>query len=120
MFGGGGQNCVHVESVAVAAQLDASGGMANDGSIRIRDGVQQALGHLRRFLIEDGVDAGDDDVHLRQYVVGEIESAVGEDVDFDAGEDGDAFDLFSGFANALDVGDGARVVESVGEGQVLG
>src|ERR1700733_4330439 len=120
MFGGGGQNCVHVESVAVAAQLDASGGMANDGSIRIRDGVQQALGHLRRFLIEDGVDAGDDDVHLRQYVVGEIESAVSKNIDFDSGEDGDAFDLLVRFADALDVGDGTLVVEPVGEGQILG
>ena len=42
---------------------------------------------LAGFLIEDGMDAGDDDVHLREDVVGEIEVAVGENVDFDAGED---------------------------------
>ena len=73
-----------------------------------------------RFLIEDGVDAGDDDVHLREDVVGEIEVAFGEDVDFDSGEDRDAVDFLVGFANALDVFDGALVVEAVGEGQVLG
>jgi hypothetical protein len=40
-------------------------------------------------LIEEGVDAGDDDVHLSEGFIGEIELAVGEDVDFDAGEDTD-------------------------------
>ena len=55
-----------------------------------------------------------------EHLVGEIEITVGQNVDFDAGEDGDALDFLAGFANALDVGDGARVVESVGEGQVFG
>ena len=72
------------------------------------------------ILIEDGVHAGDDDVHLGEHVVGEIEIAVGEDVDFDAGKDRDAVDLLARGANARDVLDGALVVEAVGEGQVLG
>jgi hypothetical protein len=34
--------------------------------------------------------AGDDHIHLGEHVVGKIEVAVGEDVDFNSGEDGDA------------------------------
>ena len=56
---------------------------------------------------------------LRQDFVGEIKVAVSEDVDFDAGEDGDAFDLLGGGANARDVFDGALVIEAVGEGKIL-
>ena len=93
VFRGGRQNGVHVECVGVAAQLNAAGGMSEERGIRILDGFQQALGHLCGFLIEDGVHAGDDDIHLREHVVGEIEVAVGQDIDFDAGKDRDAFDL---------------------------
>jgi len=47
--------------------------------------------------------AGDDDVHLRQYVVGKIEVAIGEDIHFDSGEDGDAVDSGVCLANFLNV-----------------
>ena len=46
----------------------------------------------RRSVISDelwlkcGVHAGDDDVHLLEHRVGEIEGAVGQDVHFDAGK----------------------------------
>ena len=67
-----------------------------------------------------GMDAGDDDVHLGEHGVGEIERAIGEDIHFDAGEDADAVELLSGSADALDVLSGALVIESIGEGEVLG
>ena len=94
--------------------------MADDRSVRILDRLQQPLGHLCRLLIEYGMHAGDDYIHLGEHIVGQIEIAVGEDVDFDAGKDRNALDLLVGLADALDVDDGALVVESVGEGQVLG
>src|SRR3954447_1369870 len=65
------------------------------------------------------MDAGDDDVHLRKNVAGEVERAVRENVDLDSGEDFDAVDLLGGLANALYVSFGALVVESVGEGEIL-
>ena len=42
------------------------------------------------FLVEVRVHAGDDNIHLLEHAVGEIERAVGQDVDFDAGENRDA------------------------------
>ena len=67
-----------------------------------------------------GVDAGDYEVHLFEDGVGEIERAVGENVDFDSGEDADAVDFVVRGADAFDVLDRALVVESVGEGEVFG
>ena len=63
--------------------------------------------------------AGDDDVHLLEHGVGEIERAVGQDIHFDAGENSDALEFVVDGANALDVFDRALVVETIGEGQVL-
>ena len=54
------------------------------------EGAEDAGGHLFGGLVEVGVDAGYDDVHLGEGGVVEVEGAVGEDVDFDAGEDADA------------------------------
>src|SRR5580658_4780175 len=94
--------------------------MSDDRRVRILDGFQQTLGHFGRVLTENGMHAGDDEIHLGQHVVGEVEIAVGENVDFDAGENGDALDLLAGLANARNMRNGARVVEAVGEGQVFG
>ncbi len=93
--------------------------MSDDRGIWIRDGLQQSLGHLGRLLIEDGVHTGDNDVHLRQDIVGEVEVAVSQDIDFDPGKDGDAVDFLSHVANALDVFDGALIVKAVGEREIL-
>ena len=95
--------------------------MAEDAHIGILDGAQDAGGHLFAALLKARVDAGDDDVHLRQDFVVEVERAVGQDVDLDAGEDADAaFHLLVDFADAGDVFEGALLVEAVGHGQVLG
>ena len=66
-----------------------------------------------------GVHAGDDDVHLLENRVGEIERAVGQDIHFNAGENLDVAELVAYGANALDVFDRALVVEAVGESQIL-
>ena len=120
VFGGRGQYCVHVEGIGIAAELDASGGVSDEGSVGILDRLEQSLGHLSGLLIEDRVHAGDDDIQLREDIVGEIEIAIRQDVDFDASKDGNAVDVLVGGANSGDVFDRTFVVESVGEGQVLG
>jgi len=94
--------------------------VAEDADVGILDGAEDAGSHLFCGLIEVGVDAGYDDVHLGEGGVVEVEGAVGEDVDFDAGEDADfAFHFGVYFADALDVGEGAGVVEAVGHGEVF-
>ena len=55
--------------------------------MRVFHGAEDPGGHLFDGLVEEGVDAGYDDVHLGQGFVFEVEGAVGEDVDLDAGED---------------------------------
>src|SRR4051794_12310095 len=86
----------------------------------IVEDLEEPVSHFGWLLSESGMDAGNDDVHLGKDSVGEIERAVGKYVDFNTGEDLDAFDLFVGFANARDMGFGAFVVEPVGKGEILG
>ena len=103
-----------------AAQQQPAGGVAEDARIGILNGAQHARRHLFAALLEARVDAGDDHIHLRQHFVVEVERAVGQDVDLDAGEDADAaFHLLVHFADALDVLEGALFIEAVGHGQVL-
>ena len=95
--------------------------MAEDARVGILDGAENAGGHLFAALLEARVDAGDHHVHLRQNFVVEVERAVGENVDLDAGEDADAaLHLLVDFADALDVFERAFLIEAVGHGQVLG
>ena len=88
-FGGAFEDGVDVEGVGVALEDLAAGGVAEDAGVGVLEGAEDAVGHLVDGLIEAGVDAGDDDVHLGEGGVVEVEWAVGEDVDFDAGEDAD-------------------------------
>ena len=109
-----------IELVGIAGQQLAAGGMAEDADVGILDGAEDARRHLFARLAEERVHAGDDDVHLGEDRVGEIEGAVAKDVDLDAGEDAD----FSGhlgidFADVADVGERARIVEAVGHGEIL-
>src|SRR6266849_5816767 len=61
--------------------------MAEDAGVGVLEGAKDAGGHLFDGLVEVAVDAGDHDVHLGEGGVVEVEGAVGEDVDFNAGED---------------------------------
>src|ERR1035437_1992930 len=63
--------------------------------------------------------AGHHNVLLLQHRVGEIELAVGQDIHFNAGHDGDAIRLLVGSVNTGDVLHGALVIEAVGEGQIF-
>jgi hypothetical protein len=123
-FGGAGEDLSMSIGVGLAAEDLAAGGMAEDADVRVFERAEDAGGHLFDGLVEVGVDAGDDDVHLGEGGVVEVERAVGEDVDLDAGKDADAAVLPSklgvDFADALDVGQRARVVQAVGHGEVLG
>ena len=84
--GGSFEDAGHVDLVGVAAEELASGGVAEDADVGVLDGAEDAVGHLFEGLVEEGVDAGDDDVHLGEGFVGEVELAVVEDVDFDSRE----------------------------------
>jgi len=115
---------VDVDGVWFAAEDLAAGGMAEDADVWVLDGTEDTAGHLVGGLVEVGVDAGYDDVHLGEGGVVEVEGAVGENIDFDAGEDADlSFELLLEFgvdlSDALDVGQGAGVVEAVGHGEVF-
>ena len=99
--------------------------MAEDADVGVFQGAEDAGGGLFDGLVEVGVDAGDDDVHLGEGGVVEIEGAVGEDVDLDAGEDADFSgvlfaELIVDLADALDVFEGAEVVEAAGHGEGFG
>src|SRR5271155_2044456 len=121
--GCGAEDAGHVNLVGFAGEELAAGRVAQDLEVRVFEGAEDAGGHLLERLVEGGVDAGDDDVHLGEGLVGEVEGAVGEDVDFDSGEDSDGL-AFGGqfavdFADGGDVFEGPFVVETEGHGQVL-
>ncbi len=65
------------------------------------------------------MDAGDDQIHLLEHGIGEIECAIGQNIDLDSGEDANAVDLLVSGADALDVLHGALIIEPVGECQIL-
>ena len=107
-----------VDGEGLAAQQQAAGGMAEDADVRVLDGAQDARCHLLAGLVKAGVNAGDDDVELGEHFIIEVEGAVGEDVDFDAGEDADAaFHRAVDRAHLLDLREGALFVETVGHGR---
>jgi len=115
------EDCIDVDGVAFATEDLASGGMAEDADVWIFESAEDALCHLFDGLVEEGVNAGDDDVHLGERGVIEIERAVGEDVDLDAGEDTDfPFHFGVDLADGFDVSDGSRVVEAIGHREVFG
>src|SRR5437667_12540885 len=64
------------------------------------------------------MNTGNDNVHFGEDGIREVEFPVGENVNFDAGVDGDALDLVAGRADALDVRQGAFMIETSGEGPV--
>src|ERR1700690_764728 len=71
----------------------AAGGMAEKRGVGIFHGLEQAVGHLGGTLVEMGMDAGDDQIHLFEDRVGEAERAIGEDIAFDSGENSNALNF---------------------------
>ena len=76
-----------IHRVAFAREQQAAGEVAEHGDVRIRDGADDALGHLGLREVEDGVHGGDDVIELREDFVGKVERAVVQDVALDAGEE---------------------------------
>src|SRR5579872_3924778 len=101
MAGGSLKNSVEIEIVAFTTQQDASGRMAQNGNVVAGDSAQQTLGHLLRLLLEVRVHAGDDQVHFVQYGAGEIQFAVGENIDFNPSQHLDVPGLSRRLANSL-------------------
>ena len=66
------------------------------------------------------VHAGNNDVHLVQHLGGEIEFAISKDIDLDAREHPDAFGVAAHSADFFNVLRCPRVVETVGEREILG
>ncbi len=120
-FGGASQDRTYVEGIGFASQELSAGGVAEDPRVGILDGTEHASGHLFATLVKARVDAGDDHVHLGEDFVVEVERAIGQNVDLDAGEDADAaFHLLVHFTDAADVFERALFIEAVGHGQVFG
>ena len=63
-LGGATKDGRQIEIVGFASQELAAGGMAEDADLGVRDGAEDAGGHLLARLAEERVHAGDDDVHL--------------------------------------------------------
>ena len=90
MARGGEDHLGHVRLEPAARGDDAAGGVADDADIGIGCGADEAGGGGIGFLRQGGMGRGDDPVELCQEIIFIIQRAIGEDVDFAAGEDQDA------------------------------
>ena len=66
------------------------------------------------------MDAGNYQVHARQHAVGEVQTAVGQDVDLNAGEDSDIPQLAAGCADPFDMLQRPLIIQAVGKGKIFG
>src|SRR5579884_308038 len=66
------------------------------------------------------MDTGNYDVHFFEHRIREIERAICQDVDLDARQKPDSFNLFRSLPNPAYVLSGANIIQSVGECEVLG
>jgi hypothetical protein len=71
------QHAVRVEPVRLALEDHPPRRVADHVDPRTGDRPQQAVGHLGLVLAERRMHRGDDDVELREAVVGEVHRAVG-------------------------------------------
>src|SRR5207245_9421668 len=101
--GGGLENCGEVESVSVTAKQKPAGGMSDDRDVRVPNCLQQTRSHFLGSLVEVGMNAGDDQVHLFEHRIGKIEGAVGEDIYFNSGENPDSLYCLTRLVNSLDM-----------------
>ena len=67
--GGGCDDLFGIDGVALAAEEQAPGGMADDGGRRVLDGADDAGGHGVAAQVELRMDRDDHEVELRQHVV---------------------------------------------------
>ena len=74
------EHFVEVDLVAVAAEEQPAGGVAEHRHVRIRQSPADALRLLLFGQVEMAVDAGHHVVEAGQQLVVEIERAVGQDV----------------------------------------
>ena len=72
-LGGAFEDQVDVDGVGFAVENLAAGGVAEDADVRVFESAEDAVGHLFDGLVEVRVDAGDDDVHLGEGGVFEVE-----------------------------------------------
>ncbi len=74
------------DGVALAAEEQAAGGVAQDGSAGVLCSRDEPAGGLFFVHAQVGVNGGDDKVEAGEQVVGIVEAAVVEDIAFDAFE----------------------------------
>src|SRR5690348_5694871 len=63
-FRGAAKDSGQVDLEGLASKQESSGGVAEDADVRGLDGAEDAGGHFLQWLAEEGMDAGDDDIHL--------------------------------------------------------
>src|SRR6185437_4493237 len=76
-----------VDLVGLTLEDFAAGGVTEDMDVRVLGRAKDARGDLLGGLVESGVDAGNDDIELRERVVFEVQSAVEQDIDLDTCKD---------------------------------
>jgi hypothetical protein len=86
VFVRGIQNAFHVIGVRVATKNQAARGMPHDLGVRIFDGRQNSIGHLRAIQIHVRVNGNEHDVELREHFVVQIQFSIFQNVHFAARE----------------------------------
>lgn len=114
--GGGGaiNNPRVIEGVAIAFQKKSPGGMAEHGDVFVFHGAADADCHFFLIGIPEIVDRGDGEIEAGEDVIGKIEGAVHEDIDFGAGEDAEAAESGFEFADCGNLIDEAGFIETAG------
>ena len=93
--------------------------MTDKRDVWILDSPKQAVRHLCRALVEMRVHTRDDDFHLLEHRVRKVESAISENVHFNAGENLDFSNPLICLPNALDVFDSPLVIQAVRKSKIF-
>src|SRR5205814_2057938 len=86
-FGASIDHSAMIDFVRFALEQQAAGRVTQDMDVAVLRGANEAFGHFRFALGEALMNAGDDDIELREKLVIEIEFAFGQDVHFAASQE---------------------------------
>ncbi len=116
----GGEHGVEVGLEAASAGDLAPGRVAEHVHVRVPDRAQQSAGGLIALLVERGVRRRHHNIELIEHLVGIVESAVGQDVDFGSRQQPNVLGLSVELPDSLDVREQGVDLESAGESRTAG